>query len=99
MQIEGKSIRKNRAKLFGNQPKLSHSSATVRERVVFTWCEPVIKLNLYAPAFLFHDYIFEAYAETGKFDLADQHLKVLQSIDSKEADELAAFIAKMKDNG
>ena len=46
-----------------------------------------------------HEYIGEAYAETGKFDLADQHLKVLQSLDSKEADELAAFIAKMKDNG
>ncbi|MCP4338875.1 MAG: tetratricopeptide repeat protein [Desulfobulbaceae bacterium] len=46
-----------------------------------------------------HEYIGEAYAETSKIDLADHHLNILKTLDSREAEELAAFIAKVKDNG
>ena len=46
-----------------------------------------------------HEYIGEAYAETGKIELADYHLNILKTHESREAEELAAFIAKVKDNG
>lgn len=43
-----------------------------------------------------HEYLGEAYAEKGKFDLAEKELKILRKLGSNEADELEAFIAKMK---
>lgn len=46
-----------------------------------------------------HEYIGEAYAETGKFDFAGHHLEILKTLDSREAEELAAFIVKMKNSG
>ncbi len=46
-----------------------------------------------APA---HEYIGEAYAELGKFDKAEEHLAILKTIDLEDAEELEAFIIKMK---
>ena len=43
-----------------------------------------------------HEYLGEAYAETGQFDLAEKELATLRQIGSEEAEELAAFIAKLK---
>jgi hypothetical protein len=43
-----------------------------------------------------HEYIGEAYAEMGKFDLAEKHLKILKDLGSEEASELEGFIQKQK---
>jgi len=43
-----------------------------------------------------HEYLGEAYAEMGKFDLAEKELKILRQLGSGEADELEAFISKLK---
>jgi tetratricopeptide (TPR) repeat protein len=43
-----------------------------------------------------HEYLGEAYAEQGKFDLAEKELEILRDLGSEEAEELEAFIAKMK---
>jgi tetratricopeptide (TPR) repeat protein len=39
-----------------------------------------------------HEYIGEAYAEMGEFDLAEKHLQVLKNLESEEAEELVEFI-------
>jgi hypothetical protein len=38
----------------------------------------------------------EAYAELGKFDLAEKELAILRELGSNEAEELAESIEKMK---
>ena len=40
----------------------------------------------------------EAYAEMGKFDLAEEELRILRNLGSDEADELAAFIKAKKNS-
>jgi tetratricopeptide (TPR) repeat protein len=43
-----------------------------------------------------HEYIGEAYAEMGKFVLAEKHLKVLRDLGSEDAGELDEFIQKQR---
>ena len=43
-----------------------------------------------------HEYLGEAYAEMGEFEKAEKELSILQTLDSKEADRLAKFIADVK---
>ncbi|MCH7590674.1 hypothetical protein IIB34_06525, partial [PVC group bacterium] len=43
-----------------------------------------------------HEYLGEAYAEMGKFKLAEKELKILKKMDSDEAEELEEFIMQLK---
>lgn len=43
-----------------------------------------------------HEYLGEAFAEMGQFELAEQELAILRKLGSDEADELAEFVKKMK---
>jgi hypothetical protein len=45
-----------------------------------------------------HEYLGEAYAEMGKFDLAEKQLQILRDLGSDEAEELEAFIREKKAN-
>jgi hypothetical protein len=41
-------------------------------------------------------YLGEAYAEMGKFDLAEKELAILRQLGSDETDKLSEFIEKIK---
>jgi Flp pilus assembly protein TadD len=43
-----------------------------------------------------HEYLGEAYAEMGRFDLAEEELQILRDLGSDEAAELAEFIDKKR---
>lgn len=45
-----------------------------------------------------YEYLGEAYAEMNKFDLAEEQLRALKRLDPDEAEELEAFIQKMRKN-
>jgi Tfp pilus assembly protein PilF len=45
-----------------------------------------------------YEYLGEAYAEMKKFDLAEEQLRALKRLDPDEAEELEAFIQKMRTN-